>query len=573
MIPRVAQQIGVAALLCLLAGARAAAQSAEPARRIAPSDPAAVGETPAVIATDVRALAGRQFERSGLLRELGLLGDRLVAEGYLSAEITARLVGVNGAGADSVAIQVHAGDPARWLGLATRISGDRGEAAIPPAPPVPGRGERFAAALFERWIWRWVDAAAEAGYPFAVATVESLRVGPAGVLAGVRLDPGRSEPIVEVGLRGGGRVDHRFVRRWLRVEPTERFSARRAEERARLLERTGLFQSVGGAELARFPEGGLRILYPVREAAFNRIEGAIGYSGASRALTGMAALELGNLAGKGRRVGVRWSRPRDADTRFDLSYRDLLLPRVPFGATLILEQEVRDSTLSHLRWEAGLDLPLSWDWTVSLGVEGRRTALGVEPAEQRRRLSSVFGARWDARSEASWRGGRGEFAFRTGRERIRLPDGRRAPSVRLTRADLEAEALILGRSLLSGRVRGRFGAVTGADSLVSSEVYRLGGAAELRGHPEEAYAARRYGLGQLELGRRLAGDAGGWTYLFVDGARLLGPNPGATPVWEWGFGVGLQPRSGPRAATIDLGLPGTLRLEDLRVHLRLETRF
>lgn len=562
-----AVQLGLIAMLPV------GALAEEPVLRIAPIETDSAGATPEVITPDLRALAGRQLAPSALLRELGLLGDRLVQEGYLSAEITARLVGANGRGSDSVEIRVQAGEPARWAGIATRVSGEQVGTDVPPAPPEPRRGERFAEALLERWIWSWVDSAAEAGYPFAVATLESVRVQSAGVLAAVRLDPGRSEPIVEVGLRGSARVDPRFVRRWLRVEPTERFSLRRAEERARLLERTGLFQSVGQAELARFPEGGLRILYPVRETAFNRIEGAIGYAGASGALTGLAALELGNLAGRGRRVGVRWSRPRDAETRFDLSYRDLLLPRLPFGAVLELEQEVRDSTLSHLRWEAGLDLPLSWDWSVSVGIEGRRSALGVEPAEQRRRLSSVFGARWDARSEATWRGGRGELAFRTGRERIRLTDGSTAPSVRLTRADLDLEALIFGRSLLSGRVRSRVGAITGADSLVSSEVYRLGGAAELRGHPEEAYAARRYGMGQLELGRRLAGDTGGWAYLFADGARLLGPSPGASPVWKWGYGVGLQPRSGPRAATIDLGLPGTLRLEELRVHLRLETRF
>ncbi len=505
--------------------------------------------------------------------ELTRWGDSMLEAGYLGA--TLRLISPSRT-EEGAELTIDAGPRARWdtlfvhladlpdsLRAHEELGGDR--------PRSPSRSEPFDAARLEQSIWSWVDGWTEAGYPFATARVESVSVRNGEVHAGIRLDPGSRELVRELTLEGARSTRPAFARRWLRFRPGEPFRQSRLVDRGLRLEQTNLFQRVDGPRLERLREGGLRVVYPVAEVPQNRAEGVLGYSAVNRTVTGLAAIELGNLGGAGRAVGVRWSRPRPKESRFRLDYRELLLPRLPVGGSFGLEQEVRDSTYSQLIWEGTIDAPVSWDWTVSGGLEYRRASLGAEPAEQHRRLSSVVGAHWSALHLSEWRGGQAEVTVRSGRDRVRAPDGSSAGSERRNRADLNAELLRRVRGNFAARLHLLAGAVTGGDSLPASEIYRLGGSADLRGHPEEAFPARRYGVGQLEAGSLLSN--GGWAYLFVDAGAIRGPEASASTSWKWGYGVGIAPRLGARSVALDLGFPGAPRFSEARIHLRFASRF
>ncbi|MFN8547931.1 MAG: hypothetical protein U0527_08205 [Candidatus Eisenbacteria bacterium] len=371
-------------------------------------------------------------------------------------------------------------------------------------------------------------------------------------------------------LEGKRGTQRRFLERWLRFRAGELFRQSRLQDRALRLERTGLFTRVDAPRVERLREGGVRVVYPVLESPRNRAVGVLGYAGRNRTVTGLAELDLGNLGGAGRSVGVRWARPRPRESRFRLEYRELLLPRLPLGGRLALEQEVRDSTYSLLVTEGSIEAPLSWAWSARAGLEFQKASLGIEPAEQHRRLSTLVGMRWEGLRRGEWRGGRFDLTVRSGRDRARAPSGRSLGSTRLTRGDLDGESLIRLHGRTAARIKMLAGAVTGADTLPASELYRLGGAGQLRGHPEAGFTARRFGIGQLELGLR-SGES--WAYLFADLGTLHGP--GARDLWRWrsGFGVGLNPRVGSGDVSLDLAFPGALRFGEARVHLRVASRF
>src|SRR5690606_11744051 len=110
-------------------------------------------------------------------RLLAGLGRKLEEAGLLEARIELD------ATSDPVRLVVTEGPFAHWDSIAVSVRG--GVDAVAP----PRVGGEFSEERFDRALARWVEEWADAGYPFAIATVESIRVESGAVRAGVRCDP------------------------------------------------------------------------------------------------------------------------------------------------------------------------------------------------------------------------------------------------------------------------------------------------------------------------------------------------------------------------------------------------
>ncbi len=503
-------------------------------------------------------LDGGGIARSRLEDGLAGLGRVLVDAGCFESKL-----GLMVDSAGTGILTVDDGPVARWDSLAASTTG-------PSLFPLhPGPGARFDAGRIERTLRAWVDATTERGHPFAVARIESLAVSGGRVRAGVRLDAGPYCRVEEVSFPGRTVTRESFLHRLVGFHAGMPFHESDWKAARRRLEQVGLFSSAGEPRVELRPVGGVRVVLPVEEAKHNRVEGAVGYSGRTRAVTGLLDLQLGNVLGTGRRFTVRWERARKEQSRLRLEARDPLLGPLPVGLRLSVEQEVRDSTYTTAVLELLGETALGSDFTALAGAEWRRSVLGHEPAERDRRVSSVFGGRWDTERPGAWSGGRLETTYRSGRTRVRPAGGGPEASLRLDRAELLTERFV-GRDGLVVRMGLRAAAVSRADSLPPSEALRFGGTKNLRGFADESLAARRYAAGQLEVGPAWPEAR---AYLFLDAAAWRPPGRAERDRDVLGFGIGLAQEAEGRRVVIDVAIPRGGSIADGRVHAQVERRF
>ena len=514
-------------------------------------------------ARDVRAglpIGSRGGERSPaeLEEDLAGLGELLLAAGHLES----RLVLIVDSLGNGV-LTVDEGPAAQWDSLFAS------SAIASPFPLRPRPGARYDTGRLERALRTWVDLATERGYPFASARIESLAVSDGRVRAGVRLDAGPYCQVEEITFPGRTVTRESFLRRLVGFRAGMPFRESDWKGARRRLEQVGLFTMTGEPRVELRAAGGVQLALPVEEAKHNRVEGAVGYSGRTQAVTGLVDLRLGNLLGTGRRLAIRWERPQKEQTRLRLEARDPLLGPLPVGARFALEQEVRDSTYTTVLMELLGEASLGRDFTALAGAEWRQSILGPEPAERQRRVSSVFGGRWDTERPGAWSGGKMETTYRSGRTRVRPAGGGAGASLRLDRADVLAERYV-GLGGLVVRLRLLGAAVSRVDSLPPSEVLRFGGRMMLRGFADESLVARRYATGQLELGPAWAEAR---TYFFLDAAVWRPPERRTRNRDTLGFGIGLSQQAAGRRVSIDLAIPRGGSVADGRLHAQVEQTF
>lgn len=493
-------------------------------------------------------------------RLLAALGRRLEEAGLLEASIELDT------SSDPVRMIVAEGPFAHWDSIAVSVRGANDAVAAPRV------GGEFSVERFDRALTRWVEEWADAGYPFAIATVESIRVESGAVRAGIRCDPGPRVQVAEVAFPGASKTRASFLERWIRYRPDRLYRESRIRDERRRLEQSGLFLAVDEPELEPLGEGTVRVRYPVAEGPHNRAEGAVGYAGASETVSGFASLRLGNLFGTGRILGFRWERAAAEQSLFDLRYREPLLLGYPLAVDLAISQEVQDSTYTLDRLETGVELGVGVDLYVSAGLELRRAVLGSQPSEVVRRSSTVFGARYEG-VRPGWRGTRAGGTFRTGQSRIDPPGDEPERRRRLERAEARAETFWRpGPLILHGRAGG--GALSGSasDDPSLAEALWVGGTTTVRGLRERALATRRYGALQVEAGAPFLLEEGR-AYVFFDACwfRLLQDEVGFDT--QTGWGVGMAARTGNQSISLDVGVPGGEGFSEARIHLHLETAF
>ncbi len=486
------------------------------------------------------------------------LGALLLAAGHLESRLEL-IIDSLGCGV----LTVDDGPAARWDSLAAT------SAIASPFPMQPRPDARYESGRLERGLRAWVDLATERGYPFAAARIESLQVSGGRVRAGVRLDAGPYCRVEEITFPGRTVTRESFLRRLVGFRAGMPFRESDWRGARRRLEQVGLFTMTGEPRVELRPAGGVQVVLPVEEAKHNRVEGAVGYSGRTRTVTGLVDLQLGNLLGTGRRLAIRWERPQKEQTRLRLEARDPVLGPLPVGARFALEQEVRDSTYTTVLLELVGEVSLARDFTALAGAEWRQSILGPEPAERHRRTSSVFGGRWDTERPGAWSGGRLETTYRSGRTQVRPPGGGAESSLRLDRADVSTERYVQVGGLVA-RLRFLGAAVSRADSLPPSEVLRFGGRTTLRGYADESLLARRYATGQLELGPAWAEAR---AYVFLDAAFWRASARRTEDHDALGFGLGLSQQSSGRRVSIDLAIPRGGDVADGRLHAQVEQTF
>ena len=467
---------------------------------------------------------------------------------------------------DTVTVDLFVGEQYRWARLR---NGNLGDALLTRA----GYRERFfrdkpfVPAEWVRLQERILAEAENQGYPFATVRLDSLQLNGHEVDGRVVLTRGPVIVFDSLQIVGGTKTRKRFLTRYLQLFPNQPYSQQRVDAAARLLRQLPYLQVKAEPEV-RFSQGRARVYLLLDDRAANQFDAIVGVlpnpnpSSTQRKLqiTGDVTINLRNIKGGGKQLGLQWRKVDAASQQLDAQYvhpnffgtplelaatfnlykqNDAFLtlrPRLQFtyptvrAGRLTFFTELRSSRLLDTLLRARTTLPqnidseyttygidYSWNSLDDLLFPRRglflllQSGVGTKRISKNPELSDSLYQRLALRSTQLTLGTRVEYYYRAGRQ-----------GVLLTR--LRGEALVNKRLFLN-------------------DLFRVGGLATLRGFNEFNFYASQYAVGTVEFRQFTGTDA--YVFLFLDQAYIRRALPrDFFQDYPTGLGAGLSFRTG-----------------------------
>jgi outer membrane protein assembly factor BamA len=544
----------------------------------------------------------RRYSRSELTDLCERLAAARAAQGNPSGTFRLTLVGDEGAGGGGRA-RIELADaagrrPSRLLAV---VQGAPWSAAQSGAIIVyAARGEATPGAL-RAGVEALREEALRRGHANAEAALDSLALRADSAIAYVTLRPGpvvRVESLVLEGApatRPAAAQSIAGLRRGVVVTPAALAAAR---ER---LEASGLFVTVGSPVVAAgATPAEAQITIPVEERRVSRFEGAVGVQQGAGA-TGLLDLALGNIAGSGRGVGLRWRGLGAGRSEYAARYREPALLGRPLDGAVALQGSLAESLYTQTRWDLRLGAVLGARTRASLGVEHSGTDYTGAGSGTSGTWAATGGYARDGLEPRinPARGTALRLALSGGRRTDRTP-GLKGGTRGLARVSAGGAAAIpLGRARsLHASIRAERTALEGEGGFPAEELLYLGGSEGLRGHADRAYGGDRILATSLE--HRWLGSGESRAYVFLDtgyhglgaplatGSVLLpAPGPGGAPPavpsslartqlsegWEIGYGAGLVTRMAAGSVGIELGFAPGASVREGKLHLRYASQW
>ncbi len=434
------------------------------------------------------------------------------------------------------------------------------------------------------------------GLGLAQISIQSLHLvrdemgAPAGLALVLQVDEGRAVVLRDVLLPDGVRLRPAFAARLLGVQPGKPLRLFSAETIRARLEGSALFGRVGPPQLVLNPDGTASLRLDVAEAspgAFDLVLGLLPPDGsrARASLVGSGQLVLLSPFGRGQRYEVRLNRMPGRLSLFDAQAGVPYVLGLPLRLEAAFSGTQQDSTYGAQKYRAG----------AAFGQNGREVVVsvsreGVRPGVEGARVQN--GQQRVARSQATFagvgfrivdvdaplsprRGYRVESLLERGtRRRSRSVETggatvREHSSTRQERLTLSARLYRpLGRRAVA--VAGLDGYALRSPLYEEAELFRLGGAATLRGYDESRFRAR-YALRALAETRLLL-DRLSYAFAFFDGGYIDQPAaPGVSSLRGFypGYGIGMQLSTGIGLVVATYAASPEAGLTAGRIHLGL----
>lgn len=507
------------------------------------------------------------------------LGAVFYARGYVEARFATQE-----APAGVLRLHIDAGEPLRIADVFVR-----GAVLLPPARAAEVLGLRsgqvYRPGEIEARLEALVAEYARQGLLYATAIIERLEFGETGVIVGIRIDEGRPARLTEVRSQGNAHTQGVLVQRLSGLVLGEPVDLRRVEEAATLLRRSGLFAAVEAPLLYRAGGGGEEVgvlLRVVEQQRRNTVFGSVGVaqdpSSLDAYVSGAIDLQLRNIYGTGRDLGLGWRRDRLAGSNLSLAYRERFLLGWPLGFKLDLRQTVRDSTYTFQSLGGTLALPLGRSLSLEIGSAFDRSVfhVGLEgnALRFRQRLGLVFESL--AREEDLRRFGtlsvHAEYARKRNDLRRGLIEDHTRVRQTLWNGRFEAGLPLSARQVLA--LRGEWSVIDSNENEVpDSELIYFGGARSLRGFREDQFRGDQVAFGGLEY--RFGDPRGARLYAFADvGAlRRKHADAGRDESLHSGYGVGLRGEVASGLFDLSFGVGEERSLGGIKVHVSLLQRF
>jgi len=420
-------------------------------------------------------------------------------------------------------------------------------------------GRRFDAADLEAdvaFLLRSFDAA---GYPLAAVRLSGFELtasNPPELQLAVQLDAGGTLNIGQVQLEGVERSRAGYVQRITGIRPGRSLATVDPQVITQRLLETGFYREVGEVQLAQRADGEATVTIPLVEeppGIFDLVFGLLpAGDGGGVNFVGSGHLELRNMLGGGRIVGLKLDRLLGQRSELDVRARDPFVLGSPVLAEVSFRGTQEDSTFQQQQYGAEVGLRIGDGLEALASVQRERTTPGGTPGLSRVPRSSTqfvgLGMRYRQLDQPfnPRRGLAAEVRFERGRKSRTVSTLQDGQSVR--------EQQSLRQERLTARVRSylptlrRQVAVLGLDAraLVSnvydlSDLFRFGGAQTLRGYDEQRFLGRFVARGLAEYRYQL--ERLSYAYAFFDLGYVV--RPALDEVleqsgWFPGYGLGIQ---------------------------------
>ena len=435
-----------------------------------------------------------------------------------------------------------------------------------------------------------VRRAADAGYPFAAVTLDSIRWAGPGELSGrIAVAPGPLIRIGEVRAPEVARVRPLFLQRYLGLRPGEPYRYDRIQRLGSRLAQLP-YVTLKAPPVIAFEDSLAFVDLPLSRRPASRFDFVIGIlpgSGRNEGilLTGELNGELYNGLGQGERLAARFEQLRPQTQELALAVDYPFLFNLPFGVEGELDLYRRDSSFLNLNWRLAATYLREGNDRLSFFWENRRTVVPGRNDPEPVGLSDTLGV---SRSFFGLRARRlrtdRRFSPRSGyaadlsvaagfRRLLDVPAG---DSLAVSTTQIKLEGTLaayfdpLPGTVIYVGLRGA--ALLGTDEVLANEQYRIGGAKLLRGFDEQSVFARDYQMLTAEFRLLLGGNA--YLYAFADAGRVNPRNrtmPGLAIDYPLGFGAGVNfdTRAGVFGLSLALGRSNGIPLDlgQPKVHL------
>ncbi|MFC6996394.1 BamA/TamA family outer membrane protein [Rufibacter roseus] len=473
-------------------------------------------------------------------------------QGYLAASIDS-LVRQN----DSLRVHVYTGRPIVWASLQ---NGNIGEALLQRVGfrEKLYRGTPFRPSEFARLQQALLREAENTGYPYAQVVIDSLQLRQDSLQGVVRLVRGPLMTIDSIVVVGTGRIQPTALTRYTHLEKGQPFSQQRMEEANRALRQLPFLKVVGAPQVL-FAKNQARIYFFLEEKKANQFDGIIGFlpdpnsREAKLLITGEVNLQVRNLRGSGKQIGLHWRKVERNSQLLDVEYRHPHLFSSPFEVAAMFHLYKQDTSFLNLRPRLEIAYPLSTTSRVTFFAEVLSSQLlSPEALRQRTADSSAIDANFTSYGVAyAWgnlddlyfprRGSHAFFQGAVGNKRIQRNarveasyyDTLQMKTTQLSVASrLERYWPVTKNGVVLTRLK--------AEALLNqrlylNELFRLGGLNSIRGFDDYSFYASSYAISTLEFRQYTGEDS--YLFLLYDQGYLRRDLPEEKNI-QWASGVG-----------------------------------
>ena len=529
------------------------------------------------------------------VRELVLA---LQAEAYLTASADAMRWG-----RDTVRARLYVGERFRWAYL---HNGNLGDGLLTRA----GYREKF----FRGTPWHPADWAAlqervlteaeNQGYPFATIGLDSVRLSGRDIAGRVVLKRGPVVYFDSLEIVGTSKTKKRFLAKYLQMSTGAPYSQQRVDAAAALLRQLPYVRLRAAPEV-RFARNRARVYLLLDERPSNQFDAIVGLlpnANGARGVqfTGDVTINLRNLRGGGKQVGLQWRKVDVLSQLFDLNYLHPNIFGTPLevGATFNLYKQ--NEAFLTVRPRLQVSYPTARAGRLTFFAEQRSSRLLFDSVKyaQQTTLPDYVDSEYNSYGLGYSRATLDDLYFP---HRGLFVSGQGGVGTKTIRRNASiSEALYTGVALRStqysfgGRAErywplGRQGVLlvrARGEGLFNqqfflNDLFRLGGLNSLRGFNENQFYTNAYGVGTVEF-RQFTGPEG-YVFIFADQALLQAYDPGLLSVHTLdrptGLGAGLSFRTAAglfqfvysvgRSEFLNTGFS----LSNSKVHFGLTSRF
>jgi translocation and assembly module TamA len=440
------------------------------------------------------------------------------------------------------------------------------------------------------------------GYPFARIYIDSLEIQNNQIAGVVILDKGRLMVFDTLQLEGDTRTTKKFLAKYLQLPAGQIYSQQKVARVPQLLRQLPYLEMVRPPQV-RFSENKASLILFLNDKKANQLDGIVGFlpdpNSPNRKflINGEVNLNIRNLRGSGKQLGLQWRKVEQASQLLDAHYVHPNLLGSPFELRTSFNLHKQDSTFITLRPRIELSYYTLQGSRVSFFTQQRSSRLllsatGVRNLPDTLQLADV---KYNAYGLSYLRNTLDDVYFpRQGfLADVQLAVGNKTILRNSAFEDSYYDTLSLKTTQLTGAWRGEYylkltkgsvlltrlkGETLFNQRLYLNDLFRLGGLSSIRGFTDFSFYASTYAVGTLEYRFYPAADS--YLLLFYDQGyyrRDVSDNRAQEYPFGLGGGISFSTGAGIFQFIYSVGrsqeLKQPLSLNHSKIHFGIVSRF